>query len=251
MTNDTSLQIDRSRSKRNKSFVSVALGLSVLTLLTVAGSRDSAPGVAPPNSNAYGKTLPQWLSTYWRWYYSGGDPTQSKVGNVLLMALPAGEYVSGDGTPASPAIFHGELNLTISDGTPFVLPAAAWVGERYLGYPGVPDDLPIADDVFLANIRPVLTIDGKAVLSDANQAAFYVPPTAFNPIVTYPAPTSYGSVAAVFFQGIGIVSKPLSLGKHVIHLYEPFVIPAGIYAALPDGLGVIYDNTWNITVVSE
>jgi hypothetical protein len=65
----------------------------------------------------------------------------------------------------------------------------------------------------------------------------------------YPAPSSYGSVGAVFFQGVGFVSQPLPVGTHVIHLYEPMIIKAGDYAGLPAGLGVIYDNTWTIKVI--
>lgn len=53
----------------------------------------------------------------------------------------------------------------------------------------------------------------------------------------------------MFFQGVGIVSHPLSVGVHVIHLYEPWVIPAGAFVGLPGGIGQIYDNTWIITVV--
>ena len=94
-----------------------------------------------------------------------------------------------------------------------------------------------------------LTIDGSTVISDANKAAFYIPPTYFDPIVMYPAPSSYGSVAAVFYQGVGFVSQPLAVGKHVIHLYEPFIIKPGDYPGLPAGLGLIYDNTWTINVV--
>ena len=51
--------------------------------------------------------------------------------------------------------------------------------------------------------------------------------TPFTPIVVYPAPSSYGSIAALSFQGVGIVARPLSEGVHVIHLYEPLIIPAG------------------------
>jgi len=102
--------------------------------------------------------------------------------------------------------------------------------------------------VALAAAHPVLRIDGLTVLSGENKAAFYVPVTPFDPIVVYPAPSSYGSIAALSFQGVGIVGRPLSEGVHVIHLYEPLIIPAGAFAGLPDGLGLIYDNTWTITV---
>ncbi len=217
-----------------------AIATLVLWLANVGAADDGAPRIAPPNSQAYGKSLAEWLGTYWRWYYSGADLTQSKVGPVQLMPLPVGELISGSGTSDDPFLFRGQLEITLPPGTPFVLPEFAWVGERYEGYPAVPDDSPIPDDVLLAGVHPVLTIDGRTVLSDANKAAFYVPPTPFDPIVVYPEPSSYGSVAAVFFQGDGIVSPPLPPGVHVIHLYEPWIIP-GLIA-------LIYDNTWIVTV---
>jgi len=206
------------------------------------------PGIAPPNSHAYGMTLAEWLSTYWQWYYTGADPAQSTVGDVQLMPLPAGNYISGSGTPADPALLQGQLEITLPAGTPFVLPLFAFVRERYISGP---DDAPMANAVALAAARPVLTIDGKTVLSDLNKAAFYVPTTTFDPIVLYPAPSDYGSIAAISFQGVGIVGQPLSVGRHVIHLYEPLIFPAGSYVGFPDGLGLIYDNTWIVTVTAS
>lgn len=143
------------------------------------------------------------------------------------------------------------MEITVPDGTPFVLPAFGWVGERYEGYPVVPDDQAIGNAALLAGVHPTLTIDGNTLITDANKAAYYIPPTAFDPIIVYPTPSSYGSVAALFFQGCGIVSPPLSAGVHEIHLYEPYIIGAGVYPPIPDGFGVIYDNTWIVTVVSQ
>ena len=88
-------------------------------------------GTAPPGSHAYGKILTEWLSVYWRWYYSGADPAQSFVGRVKLMPLPAGELISGTGTPDDPALYRGHLEITLRPGTPFVLPLSAWSVERY------------------------------------------------------------------------------------------------------------------------
>lgn len=213
--------------------------------------RNGGPLIAPGNAHAYGASLTEWLSTYWRWYYSGADPAQSRVGRVQLLGLPNGTQVSGTGTPADPALLRGELEVTLTTGTPFVLPEFAWVWERYQGYPATPDDVPMADAVALGSAHPVLTIDGRTVLSEANKAAYYVPNTAFDPIVVYAAPSSYGSVAALSFQSLGVVGHPLPVGQHVIHLYEPIIIPAGAYPGLPAGYGVIFDNTWRVTVLPE
>jgi hypothetical protein len=207
-----------------------------------------AARIAPPHSEAYGKTLSEWLGIYWRWIFSGANPDEDTVGRVQLMPIPAGELVSGTGTPADPAYLRGQLEITLPPGTPFVLPAFAWIGERYDGYPAEPDDIPVADDVLLSSVQPNMTINGLPVLTDANEEAHYVSTTPFDPIVVYPAPSSYGSVAALFYQSCGIVARPLPPGKHVIHLYEPYIIAAGAYPPLPDGFGVIYDNTWIVTV---
>lgn len=197
-------------------------------------------GTAPPGSHAYGKILTEWLSVYWRWYYSGADPAQSFVGRVKLMPLPAGELISGTGTPDDPALYRGHLEITLRPGTPFVLPLSAWSVERYNN--GNPDDAPIPDAEYLAGVSPSLYIDGRRIVSDRNERIFYVPLTEFDPIVIYPEPTSYNSYAIVAFQGHGIVSPPLSVGRHVIHLYEPYIIRTTY------SLGTIYDNTWIVTV---
>jgi hypothetical protein len=206
------------------------------------------PHVFSPDDEVCDKDLADWLSIYWRWLYAGADPTQSKVGRVQLIPLPNGTQTGGTGTPDDPAVYVGQLDITLPPCTPFVLPEFAWVGERYAGYPAVPDDLPIDKHVLLAGVHPFLTIDGWTIMSDANKRKFYVPVTMFDPIVVYPTPSPYNSVAAVFFQGNGFVGKPLSPGKHVIRLYEPFIIPAGAYPGMPAGFGTVYDNTWIITV---
>ncbi len=209
--------------------------LDVTYHLTVVG----APDIVPPSSVFEGKTLAQWLETYWRWFY-GGEPASGKVGSVQLLPLPSSALMDGLGTPDDPALYRGTLELTLPKDTPFVLPAYAWVGERYVGYPAVPDDAAFPDQMLWDGVSPYLTIDGTTVISDANEKDFYVGYTAFDPIVNYATPTSYNSVAAVYFQGVGMVGGGLKPGTHVIRLYEPYIIP-GYW-------GIIYDNTWVITV---
>ena len=235
------------KTKATSTWMSALLAVLAATFwlapVAVAGGDD--PRIAPPQSHAYGKTLTEWMSIYLRWSLSGADPAHSTVGHVKMLPIPPGEYVDGDGTPDSPALYRGELEITLRPGTPFVLPLGTWTVERYEGYPGVPDDPAIANRVFLAGVSPSLNIDGREVVSHRNKAAFYVPLTAFDPIVVYPEESSYGSVAAVAFQGYGIVSPPLSVGTHVMHLYEPYIIDSHSF---PYQIGVIYDNTWRVTV---
>ena len=157
---------------------------------------------------------------------------------VQLLPLPNGEYISGSGTPEDPTLFRGYLNFTLDRETPFVLPVGAWLGEAYNN--GLPNDPLLDDAAFLAGLSPHLTIDGKLVLSDANKAGFFIPTTTFRPPALYPVPTDYGAVGFGAFQSIGIIGRPLSRGVHVIHLYEPFIIPGTV--------ALIFDNTWTITV---
>ena len=63
----------------------------------LAANTLKTPRIIPPGATAYGKTLSEWLTTYWRWYYSGADPAQSKVGPVQLLPIPAGDLISGTG----------------------------------------------------------------------------------------------------------------------------------------------------------
>ncbi len=205
------------------------------------GAGSVALRIAPPNSKAFGKTLTEWNTIYWERTLTGGE---SKVGRVQLMPLPYGEYVGGSGTEDDPLVFAGQLEITLAPGTPFVLPLFAWIGEGYDGYPEVPDDEPFPDDDFIAWIHPNLTIDGKTVMSDDNKAAFYIGPTWFEQPIMYPEPGKFGAVAAIWFQGFGIVSQPLSVGEHVIHLWEPFTLPDYPYY-------IVYDNTLFVTVVND
>ena len=212
------------------------------------GGAACRPFVAPPNSRAYGKSLAEWLEIYWRWTLeNGADPDQSMVGRVKLFPIPVPELVSGSGTPDDPAHLRGQIDVTIPAGTPFVMPQFAWTAERYDPSLGIPDDPPLPDTALLAGVSPNLTIDGCTVMSDANERRFYVPPTAFDPPAVYPEPSSYGSIAALSFQGCGVVALPLPPGDHVMTLYEPYIIDD----VLGFSFGVIYDNTWNIHVTAD
>jgi hypothetical protein len=221
--------------------VMLAIVAAALLVAPVAAANDGAPRIAPPGSHAFGKTYPEQFTDYWRWFFgTAQDPAQSTNGHVTFISQPVGEPISGSGTPEDPVVLVGELAITLRPGTSFVLPLVGTVGERYEGYPGVPDDDPAN---FTNSLSATLTIDGRTVVSDANDDAFFIPVTYFDPIVAYPEPTSYGSVAAVWFDGIGIVSPPLPVGVHVIHLDATIIVPGAF--------GVTFDNTWTITVIAH
>jgi hypothetical protein len=160
---------------------------------------------------------------------------QSTVGHVQLLPLPPEEFIHGSGAPDDPFVFAGELAITLRPGAPFVLPLLTLYGETYKD--GTSDD-PAAFTG--TTMSATLTIDGRTVLSPANDSAFTVPTTFFHPAVVYPEPTSYNSVAAIWFQALGFVSPPLSVGVHVIHLNGALDVP-GYFSET-------FDNTWTVTV---
>jgi hypothetical protein len=226
------------KSTSNRSHI-WAGALALAMALAVSVGSAAPPQTPLPNQNAYQRDLPFWLDTYWNWYYAGADPASGVVDGYLMMPLPNGELISGSWTPEDPALLRGQIEITLAPGTPFVLPIFALIGERYDGYPEEPDDPMFPEAFLLGGVQPLLTIDGQTIISDANKGEFYASGY-FDPIIPYETPTSSGAVGAVYFQSGGIVSPPLKPGVHVIHLYEPYILP-GYW-------GIIYDNTWIVTV---
>jgi hypothetical protein len=228
---------------------SIAVVVAILTLLGVAGAAIASSPVLPRQSHAYGKSLTDWSETYWRWYYTGIKPTD--IGRVKLMPLPASEQTGGSWTPEDPAYLKGTVEVSLRPGTPFVLPFFGWTAERYDPDLGIPDDPTIPNSQIQSMVTnlagngpPVVTLDGRRILKKKFWD-YYVGPEPFDPIVVYAAPSSYGSIAALSFQGVTIVVAPLTPGTHTLHLLEKYVI-TGV-PGIAD-VGLIYDNTWIIHV---
>jgi hypothetical protein len=224
-----------------------AMTMAILgTGLCPMGASDGVPRISPPNSLAFGKTLAEWKIDYMRWVLVGPYSIQGiMVDHVLLLPYMNQEWVSGTGTPDDPAVFTGELELRLRPGTPFVFNLPAYYRERY---ENDSIDLPMPDALMLEDVNLLVTIDGRTIISHANQGEFYTPETPFDPIVEYPAPTGYHSVAALYDQGFCFVSPPLPPGKHVISVHGSWIIPAGSFLGIPGGMGQEWDNTWTITV---
>ena len=228
-----------------------ALGLGI-ALLAAAPPRPAAAKASPPQSSAYGKTLAQWMQIYWTWAFGGGS---DQVGRVKLLGIPSETYLGGSFTYADPGILAGHLDVTLPPGTPFVLPAVAWSLERYAHpVPGYPDDPPIPAEYFTDPSKAVVQVylDGKAVMDStkASVAPYYFGLVPLN--VTYPAPTSYGSIGAIGIQGVGAVYEPLSVGVHTLTLKDvqrippdPAFLNTDLY---PAGSGVVFENSWTIRV---
>jgi hypothetical protein len=221
-----------------------ALGLAAL-LVTAAspalpGPGNSSPGIAPPNSKAFGKSLGEWLEIYWTWSYGFG-PASGTVGKVMLLPMPSTSKQAGTGTVADPQIFVGHADLTLPPGTPFVLPVCAWLGEAYQD--GSMDPALPAD--WLGRYYGAeVTLDGKPILT--NLKDYYVAPTKFEPPLLYSEPTDYGSIGIGFFQSAGFVSTPLNTGVHHMTVRAWFLVPAD-NGMIPES-GFIFENSWTITV---
>jgi hypothetical protein len=207
--------------------------LVAFVLASVPAAQADSNKVLPPHSNAFGKSLAEWQLTYWSWFLGGGS---DKVGNVRLMPLPAGTDDDNDG------VWVGSMDVAFEPGEAFMLPISMWIGERYEGYPAVPDDAPPAASS-ITDGTTVITMDGKTLIDSTTEdvSKYWIGPVYFDEPLPYAEPTSYGAVAAVFVEGIGFVHAPMSKGAHTLHLQyrSPSSCPLGCYG---------YDNTWHITV---
>jgi hypothetical protein len=236
--------------------VAFALSLFAPAGLVLA-SKKILPGavdpVLPSTAMLGGKSLTEWTAEYWRWWfteYAMGDQTQKMIGRTLLMPMPSGDQVtweSGSWTPEDPAILRGRIEVTLKAGTPFVLPLFGWLLERYVDSTvDPPFDYPDPLKTIISypgdtNRVPLVTLDGRTVLKDFWE--HYVGPEPFDPEIGYPYPGWSGTEDAVGmagFQGVTIIVTPLTPGTHVLTLYEQMIAP--------DMFGVIYENTWFITV---
>jgi hypothetical protein len=229
--------------------LAVALGTAP-RLLTMARGQSPSPG-----STAYGKTLTEWMQLDETWLLAGGP---DHVGKMTFLPLPGGDYAGGNFIYGDPGVLVGHLDdITLAPGTPFVLPVIVWYGETYEPALGYPDDPPLPESLFTDPSRALIQvyIDGEPVMDSAlaRVSPFYFGPAPIS--VTYPQPTAYGSIAAIFVQGVGFVHHPLSVGTHTIELVselqippDPSILNLSVY---PQGLGVIYQNSWTITVSPE
>jgi hypothetical protein len=226
---------------------------AIITGLALAVAFVVAPRIAteaegeafPPHSKAFGKTLTEWMQLYVTSLLSGGEDHAGRVKFLPLPPIGDPVGVTEDGL----LIFRGHRDVTLRRGTPFVLPVAIWIGERYLSHP--PDE-PLQPDVF-TDPRNLITvyIDGTPVMDStvASVSPFYFGPAPLSVIYQPPPPPPPGAIAAIFVQGIGFVHPPLSVGTHEIVLVSELRIPASVNPEVyPDGVGVRFENTWTITV---
>jgi hypothetical protein len=209
------------------------------------------------------------MQLYWTSALRGGA---DHVGLVKLLPLPEGVSSGGSFTPNDPLVLVGHRDVSLRPGTPFVLPVAVWVGERYHPDDGVPDDPELPDYLFtdppIRNLI-IVYIDGKPVMDStvASLSPFYFgpaplplpedescqpPPSSSSCGLIYQPARDTGPIAALFVQGIGLVHPPLSVGTHTIELVSELRIPPDPtflnLSVYPNGVGLRFENTWTITV---
>lgn len=172
---------------------------------------------------------------YWPWFV--GATNRQVVGDEFLMPQPDGPAVSTD-----PYITQGSMQVTVPTGKTLVLPMAAVLGERYND--GTPDDRPADYPIDYRASQLRLTIDGHVLIDSAHQslACFDFGTVWLRKPAVYPSPSSYGSVAALWVKGLGVLLRPLARGAHVIELQV--VSPTAVVWGVDYG----YYNTWYVTV---
>jgi len=209
--------------------------LAAVMLMVSSGAVAGSPkGVC--QAGGYNKVvLADAMAKYWAWYY-GGIGTQ-EIGRLFLVPLPTnGEQISDD-----PLIFQGDTSFTVRTGKTLVLPMSFFTGESYVeGPPDDPADYPT--DYKASDL--LLMVDGR-VIADSTRTKLdcvYIDLTYFPEPIVYPEPSSYGSNAAIWMTGLGILLPPMSPGEHVISLQVVSPLPFW-------GINLGYYNTWYVTVV--
>jgi len=183
------------------------------------------------HSHRFGKSLAGWSQLYERWLFGGQNLPTDNNGNavvnnhVVFVPLPD---TPGDGTP-------GHLDVTLNAGQGFVLPLWVLLGTDYTD--GTPPD-PLVDVSVFGTLNITFTVDGQTVVDGSNVLSFYGQ-AFFNPPIpiTFFPPVN----SIIWFQGVGIVYHPLSVGTHTLQLDAVNTQPAF-------GSFFEYHNTWTVTV---
>lgn len=205
------------------------LALAVCTLFvfmfpvhSMAGMPFDGPGAttpnpaAQPNSKAFGRSLDAWMEAWLRNYYEGAAIPDKRV-----VFLPTADEDGNAGNV---------FDIEVKPGTKLVLPIA--------GYLGFPTDNPLESTAFVGEV----TLDGQPIATPNED--YYFGPSAFDPPIILDF-GEFGVFTLAFYQGLGVVIKPLTPGTHTLELYSSV-------DATANGEGFSeFTNTWNITVSAK
>jgi hypothetical protein len=211
--------------------------MAVLMLASPSALAGSPKGVC--QEGGYNKVvLGDAMAKYWRWYYGGGGPQE--IGHLFLVPMPS----EGDWTSEGNVLtFQGSKSFDVRAGRTLVLPLTFFLGESYIdGTYDDPENFPI--DYKASTL--LLTVDGR-VIADSSRTKLdcvYVDLTYFTPPIVYPEPSIYGSNAAIWMMGLGILLPPMSPGDHIIEMQ----VVSDLTQAPGYGFFLGYYNTWYVTV---
>jgi hypothetical protein len=225
-----------------KSFRMVLSGLLALWFSVVAGLAQSAPGVLPPNSNAFGKGYDE-LAADWLVWVTGipasTNPLFDTDGSWAAIGQ-SGKVWRLAGTTGGPA----SRSITVPAGNAVFAPIVNyfWVNTPEYGDPAWSDDQEAFVRDLLAGLvdtaeNLVVTIDGKTVanpyaLRASSPVALCMLPTDDNIFDVPLEPVARECLA----DGYWVLLPPLSVGKHTLRVAGGF----------SDGFAI--DVTYQVTV---
>lgn len=213
--------------------VMAATSLAALVLLASPAAMAGNPRGSCQSGGYNTVVLSDAMARYWAWYYGGVGPQEA--GNLFLVPLPSGDLVSED-----PLIFQGSTSFSVRSGKTLVLPMSFFLGESYVE--GPPDDPQYYPTDYKAS-NVLLTVDGGVIVDSTKSKldCLFVDLTYFPEPIAYSEPSYYGSDAAIWMTGIGILLPPMSPGSHVVELQVVSPLPFW-------GIQLGYYNTWYVTV---
>jgi hypothetical protein len=209
-----------------KTLKAVMVTLSAWALIfTSSQAAGDGASVLPPNSNAFGKSMPEWLR-------AANVSPFTLEGHVLLGFQTSVNNVTGSGTIADPLILWQSGEITLKPGTAFVSGPIQY--SAIAPEPILPDDYWGFGNYTLGEV----ILDGQTVISEENCQDYYVPPQVFDPVLPS------GVYEA---QGFIFACKPLAIGVHTLHMRGTALLPAGNLLTGVE-FGIVFDVTVTITV---
>ena len=226
----------------------LALLLSaIVTVAFAAGALAAGTNpVSPPTSIAFGKSLDDWMGTYFRQLYTMPAVVGEKNVTFLPIDCPAGTPTcTCAGTATGMAC---TFDVTVAPGSALALPFISWIGwntyDDFLPSECWGATCPASSNPYnLTSIFADATLDGKVIGEPS--ASYYVGPTPFEPPIACPQEWDPANMC-VLYQAIGVVIKPLTPGVHTL------VLHSGMMGTDPPPAGdwmLSYDNVWTIRVV--
>jgi hypothetical protein len=220
---------------------------AICTVAFAAGALAAGTNpVSPPTSTAFGKSLDDWMGTYFRQLYTMPAVVGDKNVTFLPISCPV-DTATCACTDRSPTHWACTFEVTIAPGNALALPFISWIGWNTLD-DFLPSECwgatcPASSNIYnITSIFADATLDGKVIGEPS--ASYYVGPTPFEPPIACPQDWDPANMC-VLYQAIGVVIKPLTPGAHQL------VLNSGMMGTDPPGVDwmLSYDNVWNIRVV--